>query len=65
TRRRGRSAVNPAAPAAPHSLYPELDATALTAFATALESGDPAGLPPARAAEYGPPGPRPPSAGAR
>ncbi len=37
-------------PAAP-SLYPELDATALTAFATALESGESAGLPPARAAE--------------
>lgn len=43
--------MNPAAPDAPHSLYPELDATALTAFATALESGDTAGLPPARAAE--------------
>ncbi|MEU8436114.1 alpha/beta fold hydrolase [Streptomyces sp. NPDC029216] len=39
--------MNPAA----HSLYPELDATALTAFAAALESGEPAGLPPARAAE--------------
>lgn len=48
--------MNPAAPDAfhslyPESLYPELDATALTAFATALESGDTAGLPPARAAE--------------
>ncbi|MFE1557070.1 alpha/beta fold hydrolase [Streptomyces sp. NPDC058734] len=43
--------MHPADPAAPHSLYPELDATALTAFATALESGDPAGLPPARAAD--------------
>ncbi|MFF5705859.1 alpha/beta fold hydrolase [Streptomyces sp. NPDC012794] len=48
---------NPAAPASfpspPHapSLYPELDATALTAFATALESGDLSALPPARAAE--------------
>ncbi|MFD8980702.1 alpha/beta fold hydrolase [Streptomyces sp. NPDC059564] len=33
------------------SLHPELDATALAAFAAALESGDLAGLPPARAAE--------------
>ncbi|KIF04030.1 hypothetical protein PL81_20970 [Streptomyces sp. RSD-27] len=36
---------------AAHSLYPELDATALGAFAAALESGETAGLPPARAAE--------------
>ncbi|MFH7593480.1 alpha/beta fold hydrolase [Streptomyces racemochromogenes] len=36
---------------AAHSLYPELDATALNAFAAALETGEPAGLPPARAAE--------------
>ncbi|MFF4330211.1 alpha/beta fold hydrolase [Streptomyces sp. NPDC001591] len=36
---------------AAHCLYPELDATALTAFATALETGEGAGLPPARAAE--------------
>lgn len=36
---------------APFSLYPELDATALTAFVTALESGDVTGLAPARAAE--------------
>ncbi|UUY48386.1 CocE/NonD family hydrolase [Streptomyces yangpuensis] len=35
----------------PFSLYPELDATALAAFVTALESGDVTGLPPARAAE--------------
>ncbi|MBT2404004.1 MULTISPECIES: alpha/beta fold hydrolase [unclassified Streptomyces] len=33
------------------SLYPELDATALTAFAAALETGDLTGLSPARAAE--------------
>ncbi|MCJ1680562.1 hypothetical protein MTF65_25080 [Streptomyces sp. APSN-46.1] len=33
------------------SLYPELDATALTAYATALETGEPGGLSPARAAE--------------
>lgn len=33
------------------SLYPELDATALGAFVTALESGDVTGLAPARAAE--------------
>ncbi|MER5812644.1 alpha/beta fold hydrolase [Streptomyces sp. NPDC002033] len=33
------------------SLHPELDATALAVFAAALESGDTAGLPPARAAE--------------
>ncbi|MFE0579264.1 CocE/NonD family hydrolase [Streptomyces sp. NPDC058874] len=32
------------------SLYPELDATALGAFVSALESGDVTGLPPARAA---------------
>ncbi|MFD3681871.1 CocE/NonD family hydrolase [Streptomyces sp. NPDC058613] len=36
---------------APSSLYPELDATALGAFVTALESGDLTGLAPARAAE--------------
>ncbi|MFD3871640.1 CocE/NonD family hydrolase [Streptomyces sp. NPDC058623] len=43
----------PHAPHAPHtdSLYPELDAVALGAFAAALESGDACGLPPARAAE--------------
>ncbi|MCX4526489.1 MULTISPECIES: CocE/NonD family hydrolase [unclassified Streptomyces] len=35
----------------PASLYPELDATALTAYATALETGEPGGLSPARAAE--------------
>ncbi|MFD9523343.1 alpha/beta fold hydrolase [Streptomyces sp. NPDC059979] len=35
----------------PFSLYPELDATALDAFVTALESGDVTGLAPARAAE--------------
>ncbi|WP_326589612.1 CocE/NonD family hydrolase [Streptomyces sp. NBC_01294] len=35
----------------PFSLYPELDATALGAFVTALESGDVTGLAPARAAE--------------
>ncbi|MFE5495256.1 CocE/NonD family hydrolase [Streptomyces virginiae] len=35
----------------PFSLYPELDATALGAFVSALESGDVTGLPPARAAE--------------
>lgn len=35
----------------PFSLYPELDATALSAFVTALESGDVTGLAPARAAE--------------
>ncbi|MFC9587196.1 CocE/NonD family hydrolase [Streptomyces yangpuensis] len=35
----------------PFSLYPELDATALAAFVSALESGDLTGLPPARAAE--------------
>ncbi|MFJ3637903.1 alpha/beta fold hydrolase [Streptomyces sp. NPDC090112] len=35
----------------PSSLYPELDATALGAFVTALESGDVTGLAPARAAE--------------
>ncbi|MFF7298368.1 alpha/beta fold hydrolase [Streptomyces sp. NPDC008265] len=35
----------------PFSLYPELDATALGAFVTALESGDITGLAPARAAE--------------
>lgn len=35
----------------PISLYPELDTTALTAFVTALESGDVTGLAPARAAE--------------
>lgn len=35
----------------PFSLYPELDATALRAFVTALESGDVTGLAPARAAE--------------
>ncbi|MEJ8643808.1 CocE/NonD family hydrolase [Streptomyces sp. MS1.HAVA.3] len=35
----------------PLSLYPELDATALDAFVTALESGDVTGLAPARAAE--------------
>ncbi|MFI5619537.1 alpha/beta fold hydrolase [Streptomyces sp. NPDC051567] len=33
------------------SLYPELDASALAAFVTALESGDVSGLGPARAAE--------------
>ncbi|MGW7314421.1 alpha/beta fold hydrolase [Streptomyces sp. NPDC054865] len=33
------------------SLHPELDAAALGSFAAALESGDPSGLPPARAAE--------------
>ncbi|MEV7544183.1 CocE/NonD family hydrolase [Streptomyces sp. NPDC089915] len=38
---------------AAHSLHPELDATALTAFATALETGETDGLPPARAAEVG------------
>ncbi|MEU9037679.1 CocE/NonD family hydrolase [Streptomyces sp. NPDC048352] len=43
--------MNPAAPADFHSLYPQLDATALTAYADALESGDLTGLPPARAAE--------------
>ncbi|MEV6956228.1 CocE/NonD family hydrolase [Streptomyces sp. NPDC051183] len=36
---------------APFSLYPELDATALGAFAAALETGDVTGLAPARAAE--------------
>ncbi|MFF3727699.1 CocE/NonD family hydrolase [Streptomyces erythrochromogenes] len=35
----------------PFSLYPELDATSLGAFVSALESGDVTGLPPARAAE--------------
>ncbi|MFB7464005.1 CocE/NonD family hydrolase [Streptomyces sp. NPDC056224] len=35
----------------PFSLHPELDATALGAFVTALESGDVTGLAPARAAE--------------
>ncbi|MFE9634205.1 CocE/NonD family hydrolase [Streptomyces sp. NPDC006463] len=35
----------------PSSLYPELDATSLGAFVTALESGDVTGLAPARAAE--------------
>ncbi|MET9570872.1 CocE/NonD family hydrolase [Streptomyces virginiae] len=35
----------------PFSLYPELDATALGAFVSALESGDVTGLPTARAAE--------------
>ncbi|MEV6676192.1 CocE/NonD family hydrolase [Streptomyces erythrochromogenes] len=35
----------------PFSLYPELDATALGAFVSALESGDVTGLPPARATE--------------
>ncbi|WP_079405281.1 alpha/beta fold hydrolase [Streptomyces sp. 3211] len=35
----------------PFSLYPELDANALTAFVAALESGDVTGLAPARAAE--------------
>ncbi|WP_405921526.1 CocE/NonD family hydrolase [Streptomyces sp. NBC_00122] len=35
----------------PFSLYPELDATSLGAFVTALESGDVTGLAPARAAE--------------
>ncbi|WP_030769357.1 CocE/NonD family hydrolase [Streptomyces sp. NRRL F-2664] len=35
----------------PFSLCPELDATALGAFVSALESGDVTGLPPARAAE--------------
>ncbi|WP_030851118.1 CocE/NonD family hydrolase [Streptomyces sp. NRRL F-4474] len=35
----------------PFSLYPELDATALGAFVSALESGEVTGLPPARAAE--------------
>ncbi|MFD3718784.1 CocE/NonD family hydrolase [Streptomyces sp. NPDC058674] len=44
-------APRPAAPAAPRSLYPELDATALGAFVTALESGDTTGLAPARVAE--------------
>lgn len=39
--------ANPAA----LSLYPELDATALAAFVTALESGDVTGLSPARAAD--------------
>ncbi|MFC9821806.1 CocE/NonD family hydrolase [Streptomyces erythrochromogenes] len=42
--------MNPAAQP-PFSLYPELDATALGAFVSALESGDVTGLPPARAAE--------------
>ncbi len=42
--------MTPAAPT-PFSLYPELDATALGAFVTALESGDVTGLAPARAAE--------------
>ncbi|MCX5376785.1 alpha/beta fold hydrolase [Streptomyces sp. NBC_00091] len=42
--------MNHAAPDAFTSLYPELDAGALTAFAAALESGDLTGLPPARAA---------------
>ncbi|GLV81939.1 hypothetical protein Slala03_16280 [Streptomyces lavendulae subsp. lavendulae] len=41
------NAVNPAS----LPLHPELDVTALGAFAAALESGDPTGLPPARAAE--------------
>jgi predicted acyl esterase len=36
---------------APFSLYPELDATTLTAFVTALENGDVTGLAPARAAD--------------
>ncbi|MGW1766784.1 CocE/NonD family hydrolase [Streptomyces sp. NPDC002073] len=35
----------------PVTLYPELDEAALTAFVAALESGDTAGLPAARAAE--------------
>ncbi|MFF3679583.1 CocE/NonD family hydrolase [Streptomyces sp. NPDC002120] len=35
----------------PFSLYPELDANALSAFVAALESGDVTGLAPARAAE--------------
>ncbi|MFF1559928.1 alpha/beta fold hydrolase [Streptomyces sp. NPDC058279] len=39
--------ANPAA----FSLYPELDATALAAFVTALETGDVTGLSPARAAD--------------
>lgn len=39
--------MNPAA----FSLYPELDATTLTAFVTALETGDVTDLGPARAAE--------------
>lgn len=41
----------PQPPPAPFSLHPELDANALHAFVTALESGDVTGLAPARAAE--------------
>ncbi|MEU6310027.1 alpha/beta fold hydrolase [Streptomyces sp. NPDC047014] len=43
--------MTPAARTTPVSLYPELDATALGAFVTALECGDVTGLAPARAAE--------------
>ncbi|MGW6883782.1 CocE/NonD family hydrolase [Streptomyces goshikiensis] len=39
------------APLPPVSLYPELDAAALTAYAAALETGETRGLSPARAAE--------------
>lgn len=47
---RPSTSTSPSA-APPFSLYPELDANALTAFVTALESGDVTGLAPARAAE--------------
>ncbi|MEU4730957.1 CocE/NonD family hydrolase [Streptomyces sp. NPDC023588] len=45
------SSSQPSSSPYPFSLYPELDATALTAFVTALECGDVTGLAPARAAE--------------
>ncbi|MGP3687733.1 CocE/NonD family hydrolase [Streptomyces sp. IBSNAI002] len=45
------AAHSPQPPRTPFSLYPELDANALHAFVTALESGDVTGLSPARAAE--------------
>ncbi|WP_406366547.1 CocE/NonD family hydrolase [Streptomyces sp. NBC_01546] len=46
-----RTPQPPQGPQTPFSLYPELDANALNAYVTALESGDVTGLSPARAAE--------------